>query len=140
MKLILKRRNYRLDGVFGELTDEQGNCICFTLERSYADLNALEAISPKLPAGTYKCVKGPHRLKGMVQDFETFEVMNVPGHWGILFHVGNYNEDSEGCILLGEGLGTRQKNGVMLTNSKKAFAKFMTLLKDVDDFQLLVTL
>lgn len=140
MKLVLRRRNFRLDGVFGELTDEQGKHICFTLERSYVDLDAIEGISPKVPPGNYKCVKGMHRLPSMMQDFETFEVKGVPGRWGILFHVGNFNEDSEGCILLGEGLGTRQKNGVMLTNSKKAFAKFMTLLKDVDEFQLLVTL
>jgi hypothetical protein len=81
-----------------------------------------------------------HRLSGMAEEFETFEVMNVPGHWGILFHVGNYNEDSEGCILVGEGLGRRYKNGVMLTNSKKAFAKLMALLKDVEQFTLLVIL
>ena len=140
MKLVLRRRNYRLDGVFGELTDDLGNHICFTLERSYADLDAKEGLSPKVPPGNYKCVKGMHRLPSMTQDFETFEVMGVPGRWGILFHVGNYNEDSDGCILLGEGLGNRLKNGVMLTNSKKAFTKFMTLLKDVDTFELLVTL
>jgi len=140
MKLILRRRDYRVDGVFGELSDDEGKHLCFTLERSYADLNALEAISPKLPAGEYKCVKGMHRLSGMAEEFETFEVMNVPGHWGILFHVGNYNEDSEGCILVGEGLGRRYKNGVMLTNSKKAFAKLMALLKDVEQFTLLVIL
>jgi hypothetical protein len=140
MKLVLRRRSYRLDGVFGELTDELGNHICFTLERSYADLYAREGLSPKVPPGTYKCVKGMHRLPNMTQKFETFEVKGVPGRWGILFHVGNYNEDSDGCILLGEGLGTRFKNGVMLTNSKKAFAKFMALLKDVEEFVLLVTL
>jgi len=140
MKLKLIRRNYRLDGIFGELTDEDGNHICFTLEHSYADLNAKECLSPKLPNGTYTCQKGMHRLKGMQEDFETFEVMKVPGHWGILFHTGNYNEDSEGCVLLGEGLGNRYKNGVMLTNSKKAFAKFMTMLKDVDQFELVVIL
>jgi len=140
MKLRLIRRNYRLDGIFGELTDMDDNHICFTLERSYADLSAKECLSPKLKAGTYKCVKGMHRLAGMTEDFETFEVTGVKGHWGILFHVGNYNEDSEGCILVGEGLGNRYKNGVMLTHSKKAFSKLMTMLKDVEEFELVVIL
>lgn len=140
MKLRLVRRNFRSDGVFGELTDMNDNHICFTLEHAYADPSAKYGYKAKVPPGSYKCVKGMHKLKADAEAFETFEVTGVNGHWGILFHIGNYNEDSEGCILIGEGLGNRYKGGVMLTHSKKAFVNLMALLKEVDEFELVVIL
>ena len=131
MDLILTRREYRADGIFGEIEDADGGDFLFlTLEHSYD-------LMPKLPAGTYICERGIHRLSDL-KPFETFEVMNVEGHSGILFHVGNYNDDSSGCILLGLGRGFTLKNGKMLTNSRVAFDKFMRLQGDVDSFKLIV--
>ena len=70
-------------------------------------------------------------LAGMSQNFITFEVQNVPGHTGILFHTGNTNRDSEGCILLGSLI-----KGNILLNSRPAFAKFMELLGNLPQFTL----
>ena len=73
----------------------------------------------------------------MEKPFETFEVMGVPKCTGILFHVGNYNHDSEGCILVGENLGVA--NGkLMLTRSRLAFQRFMRELSSVKEFTLVV--
>lgn len=128
MNLNLLRNKFREDGIFGELTAP--NFHCFTLEHSYD-------CKPKLSDGTYTCKRGEHKLKDGVP-FITFEIMDVPGHWGILFHVGNYNKDSEGCVLVGTGIGNTSKKGLMLTASKQAFAKFLDLLKDCDEFTLTV--
>jgi hypothetical protein len=126
MTLTLIRRQYREDGIFSQLTGLSSPML--TLERSYN-------LKSKIPIGTYRCVKGMHRLKNMKNPFETFQVMNVPKCTGILFHVGNYNRDSEGCILLGENLGI-SNGALMLTRSRIAFHRFMKELSGVKEFTL----
>lgn len=128
MKLI--RHDFRPDGIFGILYDAEGDQIACTLEHSYAD-------RPKLPVGTYVCIRGQHRLHDMTQDFDTFEITGVPGHTNILFHWGNYNRDSEGCVLLGRGV-TDSPVGWMVTSSRATFARFMLDLEGIDSFQLTV--
>ncbi len=132
MNLILRRTRYCADGIFGELLDAADGCIFLrTLEHSYASEDG--AFSAKLPLGTYTCVRGQHQLEGMSKPFETFEVTGVPGHTGILFHTGNYNADSAGCILLGKGELTK-----MITDSRAAFISFLRLMDGLDTFQLTV--
>lgn len=132
MNLTLSRTHFDKDGIFGILTDEIGFTLALTLEHSYDLL-------PKLPNGEYVCQRGPHRLHGMTSDFETFEVKNVPGHSGILFHWGNYNKDSDGCVLLGSSRTPLDLVGTpMILNSRKAFAEFMSVLKGIDSFTLTV--
>lgn len=135
MIMTLTRDMYRPDGIFGELHDEDANRIAVTLEHAFQDMyvNYL----PKIPKGTYTCVRGLHRLNGMRGDFETFEVTGVAGHSGLLFHWGNYQSDSSGCILLGEQINGEEGHD-MVTNSRATFAKFMALLKGIDSFELLV--
>ena len=128
MDLTLLRRDFREDGIFGEI--DIGNDYFFTLEHSYD-------LKPKLPDGKYTCKRGEHKLHDGIP-FEAFEVMDVPGHTGILFHIGNYNRDSEGCILLGLALGAMINYGVMLVSSKQAFKKFMDIQKECDEFNLIV--
>lgn len=83
-----------------------------------------------------------HRLHGMTEDFETFEVLGVPDFQGnpvtgLLFHWGNWNKDSEGCILTGEA-ETSSAQGMMVTASRDKFAAFMQLHEGEDTFQLTV--
>jgi hypothetical protein len=130
MKLILKRTDFRDDGIFGTLSIEGAGQIAVTLERSYNKV-------PKIVAGNYTCKRSMHRLHGMIEDFETFQVMKVPKCTGILFHWGNYNKDSEGCVLLGTAVN--KHDAWMITNSRIAFANFMKKVKDLQSFQLEVT-
>jgi hypothetical protein len=126
MTLTLVRNDFTPDGIFGILQDASGKLVLVTLEHSYDN-------KPKLPDGTYTCVKGIHRLHDNVP-FEAYEVMNVPGHTGILAHIGNYNSDSDGCILLG-----MERNNIMITHSMIAFSKFMALLDGQQTFDLVVS-
>jgi hypothetical protein len=99
MDLQLIRKEKISCGIFGDLRDESGHLICVTLEHAFHEPHdQYEAI---IPIGSYNCVRGKHRLLGMTRDFDTFEITHVPGHSQILFHWGNYNKDSKGCILLG---------------------------------------
>lgn len=137
MNLTLVRTVNNEDGILGNLEDEAGNSIAVTLEHAY-DLGTGDgSYSPKLPDGVYLCVRGQHQLHGMSSPFSTFEVTKVPGHTGILFHVGNYNRDSDGCILLGESIEVDHGNH-MITDSRDAFAKFLALQEGIDQFTLTV--
>lgn len=130
MTLKLNRIEFREDGIFSELLDESGKVLAHTLEHSYD-------LKPKLYDGAFTCVRGPHRLNGMTSIFETFEITGVKGHSNILFHWGNWNKDSEGCVLLGSGIA-QSSQGQMVTNSKVAFQEFMALLSGFNSFSLIV--
>ncbi len=118
--------------------------LAYTLEHAYVtghDEAGLASFAAKLPEGTYTCVRGTHQLHNS-SPFQTFEVTGVPGHTGILFHVGNYNSDSDGCVLLGRRLiqdesGTT-RSGSMLSGSRLAFDAFMARMEGVDSFTLVV--
>ena len=118
MDLILTRTRGVEHGIFGILDAQGGRRICVTLEHAYPFGGVLYV--PKLPDGDYQCVRGAHRLASQDNPFMTFEIMGVPGHTGMLFHVGNYNRDSAGCVLVGTGF---TKFGIR--DSRLAFIKFM---------------
>jgi hypothetical protein len=134
MDLTLTRTDFRSDGIFGFLHTDSGFEVARTLEHAY--LKGAEWL-PKIPPGRYACVRGPHRLAGMKSDFETFEVKGVTGHWGLLFHWGNFAKDSSGCVLLGRAIG-RLGSVQMITDSRATFAAFMRLQAGVDEFTLTV--
>lgn len=123
----LTRKECKTDGIFSDLCAENGVKLFSTLEHSYD-------CKPKIPNGTYTCVRGKHRLHGMTEDFETFEITGVEGHSGVLFHWGNFNKDSDGCVLIG-----RTRSGDMVTSSREAFAEFMHGLEGVNEFELIVS-
>ena len=126
--LELRRVDKRPDGIMSELYC-RGKVIANTMEHSYDG-------QPKLSDGVYTCVRGTHRLHNGIP-FVTFEVTGVPGHSGILFHVGNWNKDSDGCILVGDAV-VDSSQGRMITNSKVMFADLMALQAGVDSFTLTV--
>ena len=132
MDLVLTRKANTEKGIFGTLTgkSESGELILQTLEHAYSDYSG--NWGAKLTRGVYTCQRGTHALKDGVP-FETFEVMNVPGHTGILIHKGNYNNDSEGCILVGMSSGEN-----MVSNSAVAFHDFLAAQEGCDTFQLTV--
>ncbi len=133
MQFKLKRTDRNVDGVFGVLTDEQGHEVLRTLEHAYGP-----DFAPKVLTGEYTCKRSAHRLHGMDHDFETFEVTKVPGHSGILFHWGNYNQDSDGCVLVGKHATLGPGGPTMIINSRTTFARFMDLLKGINEFTLTV--
>jgi len=83
----------------------------YTLEPAWLDNK--EDISC-VPMGHYLCVPFSH------DDYKNvYEVTNVVGRTGILFHIGNYARNTNGCILPGLG-ATKTSRGLMVTYSGKA--------------------
>lgn len=136
MDFTLQRKDIRKDGIFGELRDKHNMFFCMTLEHAYPDGEG--NYTSKIPEGTYICKRGIHQLHD-AKPFETFEVTGIDGHWGILFHIANYNDDLDGCIGLGKGIGFKSDLvGKMITSSYVAFTEFMKIQDGIDEFILTV--
>lgn len=128
--MILTHSAKKLNGIFGTLYTDDGIFVGFTLEHAYPQGDGFEG---KIPNGSYTCVRGMHRLHNMTEDFETFEITGIEGHTDILFHWGNYNKDSEGCVLLGN-----HGSSDAVLDSRACFASFMKLTEGQSEFTLQV--
>ncbi len=134
MMNTLERFEFRADGIFGKFRFDDEPTFAFTLEHAYKQPDG--SYDAKLQPGTYTCVRGTHKLHNGVP-FETFEITGVTGHSGILFHAGNFNRDSEGCVLIGKDIAVNPATGEeMVTGSRGEFAAFMERLEGVSSFQL----
>ena len=91
-----------------------------------------------IPSGEYTCIKTQNRITtGGMHIPVTFEVIKVPGRGGVLFHVGNTEKDTNGCILVGMRIGELHKKTAILS-SRTAFSLFLQELKSVDKFKLTI--
>jgi hypothetical protein len=138
MKFMLTRNLCIESGIFGTLVADDGSFTCITLEHAYDSGNGDGSYTAKVAPDTYICRRHPPtRLP-----YETFELQNVPDFQGkpvvgILIHKGNYDKDSEGCILIGTSV-VDLNNGKMITSSAPIFNQFMSLLNGIDEFTLTI--
>lgn len=118
MKLLLKRIALRPTYTIGRLFVD-GEYFCDTLEDKVRDLNKDGDLNDEgegkvkartaIPYGTYQValdVVSP-KYKGIewaqvLCDAKMPRLLNVKHFEGILIHPGNTEEDTEGCILVGE--------------------------------------
>lgn len=127
-QIIIRRIAENDDGTFGVIIDGD-KPFALTLENKW--LNNQRNISC-IPEGRYIC-----RRYSSAKYPDTFEVTNVPGRSHILFHTGNTNEDTAGCILVAEQFGELNK-AIAILASKPGFREFMERLIDVDVFELII--
>lgn len=125
----LKRIASRLDGMFGVLIDDN-TPFAVTCEPPW--LNNAPRISC-IPPGTYLCKRVNSPKFGI-----TFEITGVPGRSHVLFHPGNVDDNTEGCVLTGESFEPWTDGSQSVQQSRKAFAEFMSRLEGVDQFYLQV--
>lgn len=125
--LYLVRTTYTDIGTFGVLHDFDKTPICLILERPWK--NNQRGISC-IPCGTYICKRINSPKFG-----ETFQVTNVKGRTAILFHVGNLQTDTHGCLVTGDSFNPLYGQSAVL-GSRKAFNKFMNILNPDDYFNL----
>lgn len=98
-----------LDGVFS----------CFGLEPPTRD----DSVKPRaIPDGTYevKLLWSPSHKRIVPH------VLNVPGFDAIEIHIGNFPQDTKGCLLVGDGCGLNY-----VSESKQAFDRFFAQLEAV---------
>jgi len=110
MKLEVLRFSSQKDSTIGllfDVTDGDRNFMSYTLEDEHRDVKVMH--ETRIPAGTYditlRTVGGFHARysqrfgdmhKGMLW------VRNVPNFEYILIHAGNDDDDTSGCLLVGD--------------------------------------
>lgn len=130
MNLTLIRTDKKESGIYGKLLNPSSSIIAVTLEHAYPVDTGWE---PKIPIGGYSCVRGQHQLHSMAAPFETFEITKVPGHTNCLIHMGNFDRQSEGCVLVGKAILSD-----MITHSLDTFNAFMALQDGINEFNLTI--
>ena len=131
--LQLRRIATGKQGTFGVLKF-QDLPFAVTLERQWDNNrpSVLTIAGACILAGEYICNRVNSPRFG-----DTFEVMDVPDRSHILFHKGNLDEDSRGCILVAESYG--QLGGeVGVLGSKHGYNEFMNLMSQDDEFRLII--
>lgn len=95
-------------GILFDITDDKRKFLCYTIEDEYRSTKVKH--ETRIPAGTYKLTLreeggfhsrylkkyGPDWHKGMIY------VNNVKGFEWILWHTGNSDESTSGCLILGQ--------------------------------------
>ena len=126
--LTLKRVSTNFDGTYGVLIDDTVP-FAVTLEKPWKDNERQVSC---IPARTYTCQRTISPRFG-----ETFEMMNVPGRTSILFHKGNVEDDTSGCILVAEQF-ERLGSKTAILKSAKGFEELVTRLLGIENFILTV--
>jgi len=112
-----------------------GEFLCYTIEDP-AQPKKIKG-NTRIPAGTYEltlrteggfhsryATKFPAIHAGMVW------VRDVPGFEYILVHIGNTRADTEGCLLVGDGVQYSPDGEASITGSRSAYLRVYPILRD----------
>lgn len=120
-------------GAFGVLCN-YGVPFAVTLERTYEEPG--EPVV-KIPPGTWLCTQTIFH-HGQPKPYATFEV-HIFGHSRLLFHKGNIERHSDGCILVAESFALLPPNATPgVSQSAAGFIEFMERCGDRQSFELVV--
>ena len=114
-KYTLSRDIISNKAILGTLLDGD-KILARTLENPHR--NSLK--DSAIPAGKYKCVKDN------TGKFQYWRLLNVKGRENIELHNGNFESDTEGCILFGKEWAI-MKDQLAVTSSKET----MTMLQKI---------
>lgn len=116
----------------------------YTLEDTHRD----EKIKGKtrIPTGIYSVGYSPvdpaqsRITRDYLRDFQPWftrhlHLKNVPGFEGIYIHVGNFHENTDGCLLIADGVmaGTSRKSLQSSRNAYQRFYKIIAALLDSNE-------
>lgn len=124
--LVLQRISSRLHATYGLLMENNEPWLC-TIEDAWKDNEPFKSC---IPPGSYLCQRVVSPKFG-----ETFELINVPNRTKILFHWGDDEDDTAGCLLLGMQWGN-YTGKTELDLSREAHKRFMRRLDGIHTFML----
>lgn len=136
MNYILQRfsdnRDCTLGLLFKRVTDGNGERLHFqayTLEDEYRAVKEMK--ETRIPAGFYELglqtIETPKTLQYRTK-YPWFknhiEILKVKDFKGVYIHVGNHDEDTDGCVLLGDTANNNNAGVGEITTSTVAFKRF----------------
>ena len=132
MKLVLKRIRDNGKATAGELYID-GTFFSYTLEDEHRDKKV--AGETRIPSGTYDVDFNPNVTKLTQKYRNRFEwfsyhihIKDVPNFQGIYIHVGNYETQTEGCVLLGDMVTYGKTLSVL--QSVRAYKRFYPIVEN----------
>ncbi len=124
MKAVLVRVQEGEKQTLGELVVYDGMKKVFECKTLELADNDNENYVSCIPKGTYECV--PRKSEKYKQHYH---ITNVPDRDLILFHWGNFHEDTLGCVLVGQTHFDIDKDGYKdVTSSKATFSKMISAI------------
>ncbi len=123
LPLITVKRIAKLEeGCFGAMLC-LGVPFAVTLERTF------EGGRIVIPEGIYTCVATKfHR-----GNYPTFEITGIAGHSRLLFHKLNFEDESEGCVGIGEAFA-KLDGKLAIAQSGAGFGEFMQKVGHLPSF------
>jgi len=119
MKLELTRFEFGPDYTIGKLSVD-GVYQCFTLEDVVRpDGEAKVYGKTAIPVGIYEVKMTESRKYKRIMP----QIMNVPGFEGIRIHSGNTADDTEGCLIVGDGWDGKNSISASRTAANKLYVK-----------------
>lgn len=115
-----------IDGVFA----------CYTLEDEHRAIKVMG--ETRIPAGRYRVklrAYGGHHwryLRKYGVDFHQgmLQIMDVPGFTDILIHKGNDDDDTAGCLLVGDSANNNQVKDGFISSSTVAYNRVYAVVRD----------
>jgi len=139
MQLEVVRFSSQKDSTLGllfEVTDAKREFLCYTLEDEYRDDKVMH--ETRIPAGTYeitlRTVGGFNsRYSDRFADIHKgmLWVRDIPGFEYILIHCGNDDDDTSGCLLLGNTQTENIMSDGFVGSSSVAYKRIYTKVADV---------
>ena len=134
MNLQLHRLNDDGKSTIGALYVD-GKFNCFTLEDTYNEPKIYG--KTRIPAGSYAIEL--RKEGGMVQKYDAkydghdgmLWIRNVDNFEYVYLHIGNFDDDTDGCVLLGRNCNTQ--NGQSINGSVLAYKDLYPLVKEQID-------
>ena len=114
-----------------------GEFECYTLEDQHQDIKVKG--ETRIPAGTYNI--GLRTVGGFDARYKAkfsfhkgmLQVLNVPGFEYILIHIGNDEDDTAGCLLVGNTANNNRLNKGFIGDSTNTYKSLYTkVLKAIE--------
>jgi len=138
MELEVLRFSSNSDSTLGLLFDvtKGRKFLCFTLEDEYRK-NKIQG-ETRIPSGTYPITlrtEGGFNQRYTEKFGSTFNkgmlwVRNVPGFEYILIHIGNDDDDTEGCLLVGDSQNQNITRSGFIGSSTDAYKRIYPPIAD----------
>lgn len=130
--LQLKTVAVRDDGCYSVILFK-GKPFAVSVERTFNPGEAGHGKQVVLANGKYRCTATQYHKGG----YATYEI-HVPGHTRVLFHKGNTEDNSLGCVIVAESFGNLNGKTAVL-DSKGGFQELISLVGGTHEFELEVS-